>query len=238
VASAYEVNRELQRIQRQQTGMFQPRVIVHGIGGSPSPYIVRATDWLLLVDASGGAITITFPDAARLDGLFVTVIKTDSSANAVTLSATINGVVNPTLTQQYDSKIVQSGNGVWYSTPPLGTPMSWTPTDQSGAGLTFGSPIGSYVKVGPLVFVSCSVVFPTTASAVNVQIGPLPFPIPSTIKTVASPLSSDTSSFGASYFAQAFAGGSTVFIVTAAQTGQHNSVFSGLAVQFTLVYHV
>lgn len=115
-ASASDVNRELQRIQRQQTGLFQPRAVVFGMGGSPSPYIVRATDWLILVDASGGAISITFPDAARLDGLHVSVVKTDASANAVTLTATISGVVNPVLRFQYSSMAIDAGQGVWYST--------------------------------------------------------------------------------------------------------------------------
>lgn len=116
------IDQNLQRIERQQGGMFQPRPLKFGMGGSPSPYVVRATDWLILVDATGGAITLTFPDAARLDGLLVTVVKIDSSANAVTLSATINGAVNPTLATQFAGKIVQAGQGVWYSAPRLTAP--------------------------------------------------------------------------------------------------------------------
>lgn len=45
---------------------------------------------LLLVDATAGAVTITSPASAAVGDLF-TVVKTDSSANAVAVTGTING---------------------------------------------------------------------------------------------------------------------------------------------------
>ncbi len=119
VISLTDADLNFQRVESQQKGMFQPRVLVFGMAGSPSPYTVRATDWLILCDCTNGAITLTFPLAARLDGLLVTVVKTDASANVVTLSGTFNGGVNPTLAARYASKIVQAGNAVWYFTPTL-----------------------------------------------------------------------------------------------------------------------
>jgi hypothetical protein len=57
--------------------------------------------------ASGGAVTITFYAASGNTGKIITVKKTDSSANAVTLdgnaSETLDGALTATLTAQYDS---------------------------------------------------------------------------------------------------------------------------------------
>lgn len=57
--------------------------------------------------ASGGAVTITFYAASGNAGKIITVKKTDSSTNAVTLdgnaSETLDGALTATLTAQYDS---------------------------------------------------------------------------------------------------------------------------------------
>lgn len=118
-ASSGDVNRELQRIQQQQGGMFQP----HLITANQSPYAVKSTDELILADATAGAVSIVLPPAARLDGLPLMVVRIDNVvANAVTLTGTINGVVNPMLATQFAGKIIRAGNGVWYSIPRLTAP--------------------------------------------------------------------------------------------------------------------
>ena len=53
---------------------------------------------------------------------------------------------------------------------------TWTMVDGSGAGLTIGNPVGSYIKVGQIVFVVCQPVWPVTASAASAVISGLPFP--------------------------------------------------------------
>ncbi|HAI37190.1 MAG TPA: hypothetical protein DCM40_03140, partial [Maribacter sp.] len=54
---------------------------------------------------------------------------------------------------------------------------TWTPTDASGAGLTFtqmsGSPI--YTKVGRLVVCQADIVYPSTSDGSTAKIGGLPF---------------------------------------------------------------
>jgi hypothetical protein len=55
---------------------------------------------------------------------------------------------------------------------PSGT---FTPTDASGAGLAFTSPVGYYRRVGNVVFVWGSLTFPSTADATTAKIGGLPF---------------------------------------------------------------
>lgn len=53
---------------------------------------------------------------------------------------------------------------------------TYTPTDQSGAGLTFApASKGQYIKVGKLVHVSFVVQYPVTADVSAAKIGGLPF---------------------------------------------------------------
>lgn len=52
---------------------------------------------------------------------------------------------------------------------------TWTPTDQSGAGLTFASVDGYYTKIGRQVFAHFYITYPITVDASNNAIGGLPF---------------------------------------------------------------
>lgn len=53
---------------------------------------------------------------------------------------------------------------------------TWTPTDASGAGLTFTiNTTSTYTKIGNFVTAYCSVTYPATASAAQATFGGLPF---------------------------------------------------------------
>ena len=52
---------------------------------------------------------------------------------------------------------------------------TFTPTDASGAGLTFTSATGKYTRIGRQVSVQLAVEYPTTANGSNTAIGGLPF---------------------------------------------------------------
>jgi hypothetical protein len=76
-----------------------------------------------------------------------------------------------------------SGQGVDFSaTPGTGTSEllsdyeegTWTPVDDSGAGLTL-SAYGDYIKIGSLVVASFNITYPSTANTANSRIGGLPF---------------------------------------------------------------
>lgn len=54
---------------------------------------------------------------------------------------------------------------------------TWTPTDQSGAALTFTSAGGSYTRIGRMVYWQAVIVYPSTANGSNSLIGGLPFTI-------------------------------------------------------------
>jgi len=52
---------------------------------------------------------------------------------------------------------------------------TWTPNDQSGAGLTFTASGGRYVKVGRLVYWAFRAQYPSTSNTSQAQIGGLPY---------------------------------------------------------------
>lgn len=54
---------------------------------------------------------------------------------------------------------------------------TWTPTDASGAGLTFTSPVGRYTRIGNVVFLFGYVEYPVTVSGTAASIGGLPFTV-------------------------------------------------------------
>lgn len=79
-----------------------------------------------------------------------------------------------------------AGKGIDFSIDPSAPGMTsellddyeegtWTPTDASGAGLTFATAAGWYTKVGRLVVATFRVIYPATANASASTIGGLPF---------------------------------------------------------------
>lgn len=93
------------------------------------PFIVRsisadetldADDFMLIVDATGAARTITLPAASSSVGAAYAVIKADASVNAVTLDAdgadTIAGAGTAALLTQYEALlIVSDGTSAWWA---------------------------------------------------------------------------------------------------------------------------
>ena len=76
------------------------------------------THGTVLVDASGGAITITLPTAAVGVRRLYDIKKIDSSANAVTVdgsgSETIDGATTQVINFQYDSISIKSDGTTWW----------------------------------------------------------------------------------------------------------------------------
>jgi hypothetical protein len=60
---------------------------------------------------------------------------------------------------------------------------TWTPTDASGASLTLTVNSAAYVKIGRMVYIACSVTYPSTGSGAGAQIGGMPFTVESGIST-------------------------------------------------------
>jgi hypothetical protein len=67
---------------------------------------------LVLVNASSTAVTVTLPSRPAA-GLAITVVKIDSSANAVTVTGSIETVSSKSLTSQYQKLSLIFDQTVW-----------------------------------------------------------------------------------------------------------------------------
>lgn len=78
---------------------------------------VLASDATILVDATGGAVTVALLPA--IDGTPVLIRKIDASANAVTIAATggetVNGGPSVSMNTQYEQKTAASDGTNWYA---------------------------------------------------------------------------------------------------------------------------
>jgi hypothetical protein len=130
----------------------------------------NATNGILQVagPAAAATRTMTVPDAN------FTAARTDA-ANSFTGDQTLSSG---------NLVIGTSGKGIDFSaTPNTGTSEllddyeegTWTPTDASGAGLTFATAAGWYTKVGRLVVATFRIIYPATADASASTFGGLPF---------------------------------------------------------------
>lgn len=98
-------------------------------------YTLTASDDVVVVNATDGAVTITVPAATQNAGKLLTVKKTDSSSNAVTLSGTIDGVASRKLAAQYDYLSFYSDGTNWNITEDKTTSIVCV-TNGNGHGST------------------------------------------------------------------------------------------------------
>jgi hypothetical protein len=113
---------------------------------------------------TSGAITLAAPAVAGTNT--ITLPAVTGTAVVTGTTPTLNGITFPA-TQ------VPSADANTLDDYEEGT---WTPTDASGAGLTLSiNTTSNYVKIGSMVYACCSITFPVTANAAQVNIGGLPF---------------------------------------------------------------
>lgn len=105
-------------------------------------YTVVAADFgkTILVDATSGNVTITFPDPATVgSGFRFGVKKIDSSTNTVTSDGngadTIDGATTSVLTEQYDAEMYSTDGSNWFITAEYDVPAA----EQKGILLTQAS---------------------------------------------------------------------------------------------------
>ncbi len=81
-------------------------------------YTLTKDDKVILVDATGGAITITLPPAAFSKSLIYVIKKIDVSANAITVdgnaSETIDGATTQALSSQWDGIRIGCNGTAWF----------------------------------------------------------------------------------------------------------------------------
>ena len=73
---------------------------------------LSTTDYTVLVDATTAAVTVTLPSS--VDGEKFNIKKIDSTANAVTVSGTIDGSSSKVLASQYDAIQIVSFGTNWF----------------------------------------------------------------------------------------------------------------------------
>jgi hypothetical protein len=148
------------------TTVFQGDVRLQNSGGVARNlrlYNSTGTNEALLRDIGGGGVSIFVVEPAGTEALR---IETTGITIAELLTLT-KGQIKFPATQNASSNV---------NTLDDYEEGTWTPTDGSGAGLTFtvyGSP--HYVKIGKMVAFSCNVQWPVTANGADAAISGFPF---------------------------------------------------------------
>lgn len=101
-----------QQINRAADGYLFPVMAI------TASYTINYNDGVILADATSGNITITLLPALEMTQKRIVIMKTDASANTVTVdgnaSETINGALTNVLSTQYAKVELTAYNGAWY----------------------------------------------------------------------------------------------------------------------------
>lgn len=119
-------------------------------------FSVQGTSWILETDDDAGGALVSLLTMSR-SGQLDLAGNIASFGGQLGFPATQNPSSNANTLDDYDE----------------GT---WTPTDASGAGLSFTTTFtAEYVKLGQLVFVNAAFTYPATADGSSAKVGGLPF---------------------------------------------------------------
>jgi hypothetical protein len=114
---------------------------------------------------------------------------------------------------------------------------TWTPTDGSGAGLSFTGVSAAYTKVGRIVTCLCQLSYPATASTASARISGLPF----TIFNSDACRSGGVMTISTSAIAQKIypeINGTSFPLLTTTSAGATNANCSGAQFNFCITYYV
>ncbi len=100
------INVELARVAKSM-----PSYVIRRVTANTT---LQINDGMVVGDATAGAFTITLPSPSLGSGQPVTIKKSDTSVNAITIGGTVDGVLNRTLSVQNDSIIIQSDGSTWF----------------------------------------------------------------------------------------------------------------------------
>ncbi len=152
-----------------------------------------------------------------------TTITNTSGAISVTYGAVAN-----TASQGNDSRITGAAQQTGIA--------AWTPTDNSGASLTFTGVSVNYTRIGNLVFAYGSFTYPTTASGAGASIAGLPVPVAApAYATVPAPVFVSGATSGV--LIRATSGTSTaLFLSGTTNAVVSNAILSGTSINFILIY--
>lgn len=128
-------------------------------GSYPNPTVAKINGVALgTVTASSGHIMVG--SGTQWAGVAVSGDATLASSGALTVTKTDGNAFT----------------GLAYAT--YVAPASWTPTDNSGASLSFTSVSANYTQIGNMVHAYFSLTYPSTADGSNASLGGLPVGVP------------------------------------------------------------
>ena len=228
-------------------------LISGGVGVAPSWGKIGLTTHIsgVLPVANGGtnASTASITSFNNITGYSASGATGTTTTNLV--FSTSPSITTPTLvgdaTLSTGNLVIgTSGKGIDFSaTPGTGTSElfadyeegTWTPTDQSGAGLTFTSVTATYTKVGRVVTCLFGLTYPATVTVNQVVIGGFPF-----TNTSAGPLGGGVINYTDAAITNAYfslATSSTLlYAYTSGATALANSTLSGNILRVTVTYMV
>ena len=114
---------------------------------------------------------------------------------------------------------------------------TWTPTDNSGAGLSLTVYDATYTKIGRVVEFEAAIYFPSTASTALVSFSGLPFTAAGGTDNTGG-ISITATDVGANYYALITRGTTNMSVNTNLDVGVSNAVYSSKRLKFFGIYHV
>lgn len=115
---------------------------------------------------------------------------------------------------------------------------TWTPTDGSGAGLSFSSVAGRFTRIGRLVFAEFAVTFPATTSSAGNALSGLPFAPASFISTSSGGGFLMGTNAGLSFVTLLVSSAPAIRLMDSSFTAYPNADLSGKIVRGTVIYTV
>lgn len=195
--------------------------------------------------AAGGDLSGTYPNPAVSKIAGVALGDTTAASGAVLVGSGTSwvrkAISGDATLSAAGALTVTKTNGTNLSglaTAAYVDPTAWTPTDNSGASLTFSGVSATYTRIGNIVFADFSVTYPVTADGSIASFAGLPIPVPNqTYANVPCPIWANGGTLAiamrpvASTTTTTFARQDTAAAIT-------NANLSGLTVRGILIYPV
>ena len=213
-------------------------------GGAPAQPNFRT---LVSADMPAGLGTVTSVSVTTANGVSGTVATaTTTPAISLTLGAIAPTSVAATTGLACGAATVQSGGVAFPATAVAVTDVNtlddyeegtWTPTDVSGASLSFTSPLGTYTRIGRMFIAGFSLTYPATADGAQANIGGVPFTIANSATARTGVISFSATALQLVYCTPSN-GGTDFFTINTAGAIPTNALMSGTTLRGAIISYV